>query len=201
LQAALGDEAGGPDALPDAEVLRLFLALHYTQRPPPPLICTNVAPTEAAMLAEALGVSAGRRVVLEVPVRGEKRQVMEQAEANAKILGDAKAAINYENKYTLDYARWRKANPNAYSPFDTTEFNEQWLKQNKLDDFKKEANRNIGYVGQKLPANLSEATHGQAYYLPEQKEVRYLDIRRKDASGKPAPGFVKNDPLAGNAGQ
>jgi hypothetical protein len=37
--------------------------------------------------------------------------------------------------------------------------------------------------------------------LPEQKEVRYLDIRRKDASGKPAPGFVKNDPLAGNAGQ
>jgi excinuclease ABC subunit C len=84
LQAALGDEAGGPDALPDAEVLRLFLALHYTQRPPPSLICTNVAPTEAAMLAEALGVSAGRRVVLEVPVRGEKRQVMEQAEANAK---------------------------------------------------------------------------------------------------------------------
>jgi hypothetical protein len=124
-----------------------------------------------------------------------------QAEANAKILGDAKAAINYENKYTLDYARWRKANPNAYSPFDTTEFNEQWLKQNKLDDFKKEAARNIGYVGQKLPTNLSEATHGQAYYLPDQKEVRYLDIRRKDASGKPAPGFVKNDPLAGNAGQ
>jgi hypothetical protein len=124
-----------------------------------------------------------------------------QAEANAKILGDAKAAINYENKYTLDYARWRKANPNAYSPFDTTEFNEQWLKQNKLDDFKKEASRNIGYVGQKLPTNLSEATHGQAYYLPDQKEVRYLDIRRKDASGKPAPGFVKNDPLAGNAGQ
>lgn len=124
-----------------------------------------------------------------------------QAEANAKILGDAKAAINYENKYTLDYARWRKANPNAYSPFNTTEFNEQWLKQNKLDEFKKEAARNIGYVGQKLPANLSEATHGQAYYLPDQKEVRYLDIRRKDASGKPAPGFVKNDPLAGNAGQ
>jgi len=28
-----------------------------------------------------------------------------------------------------------------------------------------------------------------------------LDIHRKDASGKPAPGFVKNDPLAGNAGQ
>jgi hypothetical protein len=124
-----------------------------------------------------------------------------QAEANAKILGDAKAAINYENKYTLDYAKWRKANPNAYSPFDTTGFNEQWLKQNKLDDFKKEAARNIGYVGQKLPTNLSEATHGQAYYLPDQKEVRYLDIRRKDASGKAAPGFVKNDPLAGNAGQ
>jgi hypothetical protein len=128
----------------------------------------------------------------------ERLRILEIA---LEILGDAKAAINYENKYTLDYARWRKANPNAYSPFDTVEFNEQWLKQNKLDDFKKEAARNIGYVGQKLPANLSEATHGQAYYLPEQKEVRYLDIRRKDASGKTAPGFVKNDPLAGNVGQ
>jgi excinuclease ABC subunit C len=88
LQSALGEGVGQPearpDALPDAEVLRLFLALHYTQRPPPPLICTNVAPTEAVMLAEALGVSAGRRVVLEVPLRGEKRQVVEQAEANAK---------------------------------------------------------------------------------------------------------------------
>ena len=78
------NEEGASKLQKDGEILRLFLALHYTQRPPPPLICTNVAPTEAAMLAEALGVSAGRRVVLEVPVRGEKRQVMEQAEANAK---------------------------------------------------------------------------------------------------------------------
>jgi len=124
-----------------------------------------------------------------------------QPEANAKILGDAKAAINYENKYTLDYAKWRSEHPTSYSPMDTIKFNEQWLKQNKLDDFKKEVARTIGYVGQKLPANLSEAKHGQAYYLPAQKEVRYLDIHRKDASGKPAPGFVKNDPLAGNAGQ
>ena len=124
-----------------------------------------------------------------------------QPEANAKILGDAKAAINYENKYTLDYAKWRKSNPAAFSPTDLIEFNNKWLAQNKLDDFKKEAARNIGYVGQKLPSNLSEAQHGQAYYLPDQKEVRYLDIHRKDASGKPAPGFVKNDPLAGNAGQ
>jgi hypothetical protein len=124
-----------------------------------------------------------------------------QAEANAKILGDAKAAIKYEDKYTLDYAKWRKANPNAYSPFDTIKFNEQWLKENKLDDFKKDVARTIGYVGQKLPTNLSEAKHGQAYYLPDTKEVRYFDAYRKDASGKPTPGYGRNDPLAGNAGQ
>jgi hypothetical protein len=124
-----------------------------------------------------------------------------QAEANAKILGDAKAAINYENKYTLDYAKWRKENPSLYSPFDTIKFNEQWLKQNKLDDFKKEVARTIGYVGQKLPSNLSEAKNGQAYYLPDKKDVYYFDANRKDASGKPTPGFSKTDPLAGNAGQ
>ena len=84
---------------------------------------------------------------------------------------------------------------------DVLRFNDEWLKTNNLNDYKTEAARKIGYVGQKLPTNLSEAAHGQAYYLPDKKEVRYLDIRRKDASGKPAPGFVKNDPLAGNAGQ
>jgi hypothetical protein len=123
-----------------------------------------------------------------------------QAEANAKILGDAKAAINYENKYTLDYARWRKANPNAYSPFDTTEFNEQWLKQNKLDDFKKEASRNIGYVGQKLPTKLSDAVNGQAYYVPSEKRTLYFDKTHKNADGS-FGHFTDIDPLAKEATQ
>jgi hypothetical protein len=124
-----------------------------------------------------------------------------QPEANAKILGDALAAIKYEDKYTLDYAKWRAANPNAYSPMDTISFNEQWLKDNNLNNFKKEVARTTGYIGQKLPSNLSEAVHGQAYYLPAMRGIYFFDKNRKDESGNPKPGWVKSDPLAGSAAQ
>ena len=86
-----------------------------------------------------------------------------QPEANAKILGDALAAVKYEDKYVLDYAKWRQENPNAYSPMDTIRFNEQWLKNNNLDAYKKETARHIGYIGQRLPTNLDEAVHGQFF--------------------------------------
>lgn len=67
-----------------AEALRMFIAQHYSERSVPPTIYCNVAPAEAEMLAEALGVAAGRRVRLEVPVRGDKHVVVEQAERNAR---------------------------------------------------------------------------------------------------------------------
>lgn len=124
-----------------------------------------------------------------------------QPAANAKILGDALAAIKYEDKYTLDYAKWRSEHPNAYSPMDTIRFNEEWLKNNNLNDYKKEVERTTGYVGQKLPANLNEAVHGKAYYLPEQKAVYFFDKNHKDASGKVIGGWTKTDPLAGGASQ
>jgi hypothetical protein len=124
-----------------------------------------------------------------------------QPAANAKILGDALAAIRYEDKYVLDYAKWRSEHPNAYSPMDTISFNNEWMKKNNLDQFKKEVERTTGYVGQKLPTNLSEAVHGQAYYLPDKKGVYFFDKNRKDAEGKLSPSFVTSDPLAGSAAQ
>ena len=122
-----------------------------------------------------------------------------QAAANAKILGDALAAIRYEDKYVLDYAKWRSENPNAYSPMDTIRFNQQWLKDHDLSKFKKEVERTTGYVGQRIPTNLSEAVHGQAYYLPDQKEVRFFDKTHKDANGRVIGGWTRTDPLARSA--
>lgn len=66
-----------------AEAFRVFLALHYTQRTPMGFIYCNVAPAESEVLAEALGTTAARKVRIEVPTRGDKRDVVLQAEKNA----------------------------------------------------------------------------------------------------------------------
>ncbi len=74
-------EGDGP--IDVAEALRVFLALHYTQRTAMPFIYCNILPAESEMLAEALGTTAGRKVRIEVPARGDKRDVVLQAEKNA----------------------------------------------------------------------------------------------------------------------
>ncbi len=68
----------------EAELMRVFLALHYAARPAPMRIVTNVAPAESAMLAEALSTVAGRSVKIETPQRGEKAEIVARALANAE---------------------------------------------------------------------------------------------------------------------
>lgn len=68
----------------DAAAMRYFLALHYTNRAVPSRVVLNVAPDEQEMLVEALEVGAGRKVLVEVPQRGDKRQIVAQAERNAR---------------------------------------------------------------------------------------------------------------------
>ncbi|MFZ2587034.1 MAG: excinuclease ABC subunit UvrC [Alphaproteobacteria bacterium] len=75
----------GDDVQNDAELMRVFLAMHYTSRVPPLRVVVNVMPAEHEMLMEALAVSAGRKVVLEHPMRGgDKKLIVEQAEHNAR---------------------------------------------------------------------------------------------------------------------
>lgn len=71
-----GEEAG--------EVLGAFIAQFYDDKPPPPLILTNHELVEAALLEEALGLKAHRRVEVCNPRRGEKAAVMRHAETNAR---------------------------------------------------------------------------------------------------------------------
>ncbi|HEX3210321.1 MAG TPA: excinuclease ABC subunit UvrC [Geminicoccaceae bacterium] len=72
------------DALP-AELIDAFLGQFYSDRPPPKLILLSHPPASEALLAEALAVRAGRRVELACPRRGERRQLVVQAETNARL--------------------------------------------------------------------------------------------------------------------
>jgi len=71
-------------ALTEAEVLGAFVAQFYEGKPVPRLVLLSAAIEEQALVAEALGLAAGRRVELVVPQRGPKRKPVEVALHNAR---------------------------------------------------------------------------------------------------------------------
>jgi excinuclease ABC subunit C len=73
-------------------VLGAFVAQFYDDKPPPPVLLVNHALPEQALVAEALGLKAGRKVEIAVPQRGEKRAVLEHAEMNAREALERKLA-------------------------------------------------------------------------------------------------------------
>jgi excinuclease ABC subunit C len=66
------------------EIVGAFMAQFYSDRQPAPLILLAGPVPDQPLLAEALAVRAGRKVEIHVPQRGEKRRLIEIAEANAK---------------------------------------------------------------------------------------------------------------------
>jgi excinuclease ABC subunit C len=70
--------------LPVAEVLASFVGQFYDNKPPPPLILLSHALAEAALIAEALTIRAGRKVTLLVPQRGERARLLGHALNNAR---------------------------------------------------------------------------------------------------------------------
>lgn len=66
------------------EILGAFLAQLYDDLPPPPLVLVSHEPKDAAILAEALALKAGRKVEIHRPQRGEKRSAVEHAATNAR---------------------------------------------------------------------------------------------------------------------
>jgi excinuclease ABC subunit C len=82
-----GNRAYYPSHVHDAappELLDAFLGQFYAERSPPKLILVSHSPASQELLSEALAVRAGRKVRLLCPQRGEKRQLVEQAEQNAR---------------------------------------------------------------------------------------------------------------------
>jgi excinuclease ABC subunit C len=82
-----GNRAYFPKAdrsLAPGEVLGAFLAQFYDDKPCPRSIFLSHEIEECALLAEALGTRSGHRVEIGVPRRGEKKDLIEHALANAR---------------------------------------------------------------------------------------------------------------------
>jgi excinuclease ABC subunit C len=73
------DRSVGP-----GEVLGAFLGQFYDDKPCPRLIVVSHEPEERQLLAEALSVKSGRRVEVLLPRRGEKKDLVNHALANAR---------------------------------------------------------------------------------------------------------------------
>ncbi|WP_309603803.1 excinuclease ABC subunit UvrC, partial [Phenylobacterium sp.] len=83
----------------DAEVMTAFLGQFYDDKPIPKLILVNVQPAETELLAEAFALKGGRKVEINRPQRGEKRQLVEHAVINAReALGRKMAESSAQSK-------------------------------------------------------------------------------------------------------
>ena len=103
-----GNRAYFPKAdrgLPADEVLASFLAQFYDDKPCPRLILLSEEIPERALLAEALSTKNGYAVDVAVPQRGEKRDVIAHALANAReALGRKLAETSSQQKLLRDLA-------------------------------------------------------------------------------------------------
>jgi excinuclease ABC subunit C len=70
--------------LTTASVLEAFLGQFYARATPPPLVLVSHTLSEPRLIAAALGMRAGRKVVLSMPARGVRRKLMDHALANAR---------------------------------------------------------------------------------------------------------------------
>src|SRR5499427_82574 len=66
------------------EVLGAFLAQFYDDKPPPRCVLVSHDIPDLALLAEALTIKSGRKVEVAVPQRGERKELVEHAMANAR---------------------------------------------------------------------------------------------------------------------
>jgi excinuclease ABC subunit C len=73
------DRSLGPE-----DVLGAFIAQFYDDKPCPRLVLVSHDVADRALIAEALSVKSGRRVEIIVPRRGEKKELVEHALANAR---------------------------------------------------------------------------------------------------------------------
>jgi excinuclease ABC subunit C len=86
-------------SLAAGEILSAFLAQFYDDKPPPRLILISHAIEDRALLAEALSTKSGHKVEISVPQRGEKKDLVEHALANAReALGRKLAETSSQQK-------------------------------------------------------------------------------------------------------
>jgi excinuclease ABC subunit C len=86
-------------SLGPGEVLSALLAQFYDDKPPPRLILISHAIDDRALLADALCTKSGHKIEVAVPQRGEKKDLVEHALANAReALGRKLAETSSQQK-------------------------------------------------------------------------------------------------------
>src|SRR3954452_10424830 len=71
-------------SLEPGELLGAFLAQFYEDKPPPRCILLSHEIEDRALLAEALTLKSSRKVEISLPQRGEKKELVDHAAANAR---------------------------------------------------------------------------------------------------------------------
>jgi excinuclease ABC subunit C len=87
--------------LPVEEVLTAFIGQFYDNRPKPPLILSSHPLIDQDLVAEALSLG-GRRVVLAVPRRGDKKRLVDRILATAKEALGRRLAETASTRQLLD---------------------------------------------------------------------------------------------------
>lgn len=67
-----------------SEVMAAFLGQFYADKPPPREILLSQEPAEMDIVAAALSAKAGRKVIVSVPKRGDRKRLIEHAYDNAR---------------------------------------------------------------------------------------------------------------------
>src|SRR5947209_2819367 len=81
------------------EVLGAFLAQFYDDKPPPRLILVSHVFAECELLAQALSTKSGHKIEVTHPTRGEKKELVDHALANAReALGRKLAETSSQRK-------------------------------------------------------------------------------------------------------
>jgi excinuclease ABC subunit C len=78
--------------VPEADVLSSFLVQFYEDMPPPRRILVDREITDRELLEEALSERAERKVAIEIPQRGARRKLLDQARRNAEEALDRRLA-------------------------------------------------------------------------------------------------------------
>ena len=89
-------------SLSDAEVLEAFISQFYENRTPAKLVLISHELSEQALMEEALSSRAGRRVYIEQPQRGEKRDLVNHALNNAREALGRQLAEGATNRTLLE---------------------------------------------------------------------------------------------------
>ena len=103
-----GNRAYFPKAdksLDAGEVLSAFLAQFYDDKPPPRVILISHKIEDQALLAEALSTKSGHKIEISAPQRGEKKDLIAHALANAReALGRKLAETSSQQKLLAQLA-------------------------------------------------------------------------------------------------